>query len=127
VLHGAFALAGGLAGQGAVDQARRWYRAAVDTHHPDEAPRAMVNLGMLEAQQGKFDQADDWFSQAEATGHPEQVARARAEREKMRQRQAMRAYLPYLSPGNEDQTPFTPVLRPRDRTGRTLIPSWIRS
>ena len=38
--------------------------------HPDQAPRAMVDLGDLEREQGNPDQARHWYEQAIATSHP---------------------------------------------------------
>jgi hypothetical protein len=39
--------------QGNVVAARRWYQGAVESGHVDHAPRAMADLGTLEAQQAK--------------------------------------------------------------------------
>ena len=38
--------------QGDVEGARAAYQRAIDSGHPDEAPRAMVNLGVLLARAG---------------------------------------------------------------------------
>jgi TPR repeat protein len=52
-----------------VAEARRWFRAAVDSGHPDQAPAAMVNLGLLEGQEGRLPEARRWYVEAVGTGH----------------------------------------------------------
>ena len=41
---------------GNLDQARTWYRKAIDTDHTDAAPTAMLNLGILEKRAGNTEQ-----------------------------------------------------------------------
>ena len=55
---------------------RYWWQQAIAAGHPDQAPRAMVNLGLLDALQGDLGQARHWYQQAIATGHPDQAPRA---------------------------------------------------
>jgi TPR repeat protein len=62
--------------QGDLVAARQWYTQAVATDHPDEAPRAMVNLGALEHGQGNLVAARQWWTRAVATDHPDQAPRA---------------------------------------------------
>ena len=54
-----------------LDQARCWYTQAVHSGHPDEAPRAMVGLGVLEDGQGNVDEARRWYARAIESGHPD--------------------------------------------------------
>jgi TPR repeat protein len=58
---------------------RDWWQQAIATGHPEEAPKAMVNLGNLERQDGDLGQARHWWQQAIATGHPEAISRAQHE------------------------------------------------
>ena len=46
--------------EGNLGQARHWYQQAIGTGHPDQAPKAMVNLGVLEDEQGNPGQARHW-------------------------------------------------------------------
>ena len=59
-----------------VDQARRWYTQAIDSGHADEAPRAMVGLGVLESGEGNIDEARRWYTRAIASGHPDTASTA---------------------------------------------------
>jgi TPR repeat protein len=55
---------------------RDWLRRAVNTDDSDQAPKAMNNLGILEAEQNNLDQARHWFQQAIDTGHPDTAPNA---------------------------------------------------
>ena len=55
---------------------RDWWQQAIATGHPEVAPRAMVELGVLEKMDGDLGQARHWYQQAIATGHPDQAPRA---------------------------------------------------
>jgi len=56
---------------------RHRYEQVVAAGHPDEAPRAMVELGALEARAGNLDTATGWLERAAATGHPHHAPLAR--------------------------------------------------
>ena len=102
------------------DQARHWYQQAIGTGHPDQAPKAMFNLGNLERVQGNFDQARHWYQQAIDTGHPEITSKSqqelrsfdRYERDRQRAEQFGRfGYLAYADPAlmrRDDQASKTP-------------------
>jgi tetratricopeptide (TPR) repeat protein len=51
--------------------ARRAYAVAIESRHPDAAPCALVNLGLLLAAEADAAVAKDAFEQALATGHPD--------------------------------------------------------
>jgi tetratricopeptide (TPR) repeat protein len=55
---------------------RKWWQKAVSSGHPEEAPRAMVNLGELEVREGNLDQARHWYQEAINSAHPDQAPRA---------------------------------------------------
>ena len=61
---------------GNLAQGPRWYQQAIDTGHPDQAPKAMYNLGGLENEQGNPLQGRHWWQQAASTGHPDQAPKA---------------------------------------------------
>jgi tetratricopeptide (TPR) repeat protein len=61
---------------GDVSEARRWYRRLIATGHADQAPRAMVNLGIMEKQQRNLDEARRLWKQAITTGHADEAPRA---------------------------------------------------
>ncbi|WP_347678616.1 serine/threonine-protein kinase [Actinocorallia sp. B10E7] len=56
---------------------RHRYERIISAGHPDEAPRAMVELGVLEAVAGNPGAAADWLELAIATGHPHHAPLAR--------------------------------------------------
>jgi TolA-binding protein len=55
---------------------RDWWQRTISTGHPDQAPKAMLNLGVLERQQGNLDEARHWDQQAIDIGHPDEAPRA---------------------------------------------------
>ena len=55
---------------------RDWWKQALSTAHPDEAPRAMIGLGVVEFRQGDLSRARHWFQQAIATNHPDYAPKA---------------------------------------------------
>ena len=77
--------AAGKAGETAA--ARHWYANASGTGHADWAPRAMVNLGVLEQEQGRIEKARGWWARAIATGHADWAPRAMSNLGALEQRQ----------------------------------------
>ncbi len=49
---------------------------AINTGDPDQAPKAMFGLGVLEDEQGDPGKARHWYQQAIGTGHPEAAPKA---------------------------------------------------
>lgn len=49
---------------------RQGYERIVASGHPEEAPKAMIELGTLEAEAGNLSSAVAWLERAVATGHP---------------------------------------------------------
>ncbi|WP_068929379.1 tetratricopeptide repeat protein [Planobispora rosea] len=72
----AYALARRLHINGSLSAARHWYLHIIELDRPDESPRVMVGLGILEQQQGDIGQARTWFTRAVESGHPDQAPRA---------------------------------------------------
>jgi predicted negative regulator of RcsB-dependent stress response len=62
--------------QGDVTGAQVAYRQAIDSGHPDQAPRAAINLGNLLAEQGDVAGARAAFQQAIDSGHSDQASAA---------------------------------------------------
>jgi predicted negative regulator of RcsB-dependent stress response len=60
-----------LANEGDVEGARAAYQQAIDSGHPDEAPRAAVGLGNLLGDQGDVAGARAAYQRAIDSGHPE--------------------------------------------------------
>ena len=54
-----------------MEGARAAYQRAIDSGHPDAAPKAMVNLGVLLAEQGDVEGARAAYQRAIDTGHPD--------------------------------------------------------
>ncbi|MBB4930522.1 Flp pilus assembly protein TadD [Lipingzhangella halophila] len=65
-----------LATEGNVEAAHIWLRRVISTEHPDEAPRAMVGLGVLEYEQGNTETARTWLRRVITTQHPDEAPRA---------------------------------------------------
>ncbi|MGI5227509.1 tetratricopeptide repeat protein [Actinoallomurus sp. CA-142502] len=65
-----------LHGIGDTTAARRWYRQAIDSGHPDTVPTAMTNLGLLEAKRRNIEAARRWWRQAAATDHTDAAPKA---------------------------------------------------
>jgi tetratricopeptide (TPR) repeat protein len=68
-------LAYGLHRDGRLLEARQWYRRVIASGHPDHAPTAMLDLGVLEREDGQPDEARRRFGEAIATGHRGEAAR----------------------------------------------------
>ena len=97
--------------QGDLGQARHWYQQAIGTGHPDQAPRAMVNLGDLEEKQGDLGQARHWYQQAIGTGHPDEAPRAMGNLASWKSSRAI-----WIRPGtctSRPSAPATPTQAPR--------------
>ncbi|MFI6604158.1 tetratricopeptide repeat protein [Nonomuraea sp. NPDC050536] len=62
---------------GDFDEARRWWKKAIALGHPDHAPYAMYELGLMEKRQDNFEQARHWYGEAIASGHPDHASRAK--------------------------------------------------
>jgi hypothetical protein len=60
----------------AANEARRSYRQAIETDHPEYAPKAMVNLAVLEGKLGNPEEAQRRYRQAIETRHSEQSPKA---------------------------------------------------
>jgi len=75
---------------GNVTAARRWYMRVIATGHADQAPAAMINLGVLEHGQGDLVEARQWWERAIATGHADAAARARRELRDLERREGDR-------------------------------------
>jgi Flp pilus assembly protein TadD len=65
-----------LAEQGDPAGARAAWKQAIDTGHPDFAPKAMRNLGVLLVEQGDVEGARAAYQRAIDSGHPEQAPAA---------------------------------------------------
>ena len=57
--------------RGEYNLAERAYQKAINAGHPDVAPRARLNLGVLCEQRGAYDLAQEAYQQAIDSGHPE--------------------------------------------------------
>jgi DnaJ-domain-containing protein 1 len=62
--------------QGEVDAAKDAYQQAIDSHHPDVAPKAALYLGLILQEQGEVDAAKDAYRQAIDSHDPEASAAA---------------------------------------------------
>ena len=72
----AFGLATRLAEEGDIDGAREAYQVAIDSGHPDVAPRAMVDLGNLIGDSLYPENARPLYQAAVDSGHPEAAREA---------------------------------------------------
>ena len=85
-------------------------RRIIGTGHSDQAPRAMVELGILEAGQGNTEIARRWYQQAVDTGHSDQAPRAMVQLGILEAGQgnteiARRWYQQAVDTGHSDQAP----------------------
>jgi Tfp pilus assembly protein PilF len=93
---------------------RHWYLQAINTGHPDQAPKAMLRLGALEKMQGDLRQARYWWRQAISTGHAHQAPTAMfnlglLEYEQGDLGQVRHWYLQAISTGHADWAPMAMV------------------
>ena len=58
-------------GQGEYDLAEEAYQRAIDSWHPEWAPKAALDLGTLFEERGKYDPAEKAYQRAIDSGHPE--------------------------------------------------------
>lgn len=63
-------------GDSEAEEQRAVYQRAIDSGHPDEAPRGCVNLGRLLAKQGDVGGARVAFQRAIYSCHPDEAPRA---------------------------------------------------
>jgi tetratricopeptide (TPR) repeat protein len=61
---------------GRPEEAEQAYRQAIDSGHPDLAPMASYNLGLLLSEQGRPKEAEEAFELAISSGTSEEVVRA---------------------------------------------------
>ncbi|MDQ1678080.1 MAG: hypothetical protein QOC93_3224 [Actinomycetota bacterium] len=103
-------LAYGLHRDGRLVEARQWYGRVIASGHPDHAPTAMLDLGVLEREDGQPDEARRWFGRAIATGHVGEAPRGMVnlgvlDREVGRVEEARRWYAEAIGGGHPDQAP----------------------
>ena len=99
-----------LAQTGDVNGARRWYTKIIGTGHPDEAPKAMFNLGNLEDEQGNPGEARRWWGEAIGTGQSDAAPSAMVnlgvlEKEQGNPGEARRWYAKANATGHPDAAP----------------------
>jgi tetratricopeptide (TPR) repeat protein len=103
-------LAYGLHRDGRLLDARRWYRRVITSGHPEHAPTAMLDLGVLEREDGQPDEARRWFGEAIATRHRSEAPRGMVnlgvlDRELGRVDEARRWYEEAIRSRDPDQAP----------------------
>src|SRR5215216_4873076 len=96
--------------QGEYGRAVEAYKQAIDSEHPEAAPRAAFNLGILLEQIGEYDLAQEAYQQVIASEHPEEAPRAAFNLGSMLDRQgayarAEEAYQQAINSGHPEVAP----------------------
>jgi tetratricopeptide (TPR) repeat protein len=96
--------------RGEYDLAVGAYQQAIDSGHPEAAPRAAFDLGILFEKRGEYDRAVEAYQQAMDSGHPEEAPRAAFDlgilsEEREEYDRAAEAYQQVIASGHPEEAP----------------------